>query len=57
MKQSIDDLINKYIDTFDESFPMTILRSSTNQEIVDLVNKSLKENKPIEIEYEDDCLY
>lgn len=57
MKTNIDTLIDKYVDTFDESFPITILRSSTNQEIIDLINNSLKENKPIKVKYDDELEY
>ena len=42
----IDDWLQKYVDKFDEGFPMYQLgRTRTNDEIIEIIKRCLTENK------------
>ena len=48
---SMDKYIMEYVKRFHENFPMFMVRGSSDEAIVSMIKKCLKENKPYEPEY------
>lgn len=53
----MDELLMEYADRFHDSFPIFMMMGIDEREIIAIIKKCLKENKPYEIEYEGDTLY
>ena len=44
----IDEYLKKYVDTFDEGFPMYQLgRTRTDAEIIDIIRRCISQNKTV----------
>lgn len=52
-----EKLTKEYRDRFDDIVPIFELRGYSENEIVVLIKKALRDNEPIHIKYSDDRLY
>ena len=53
----MDELLNKYIEKFDANFPLFMFKGVDDQEIINIIEKCINENKPYETEIEKGVLY
>lgn len=58
MRKQTEEKLEQYAETFDDIFPL-MQYSFTEQEIVNIINKCIINNKPVEYYYplDDDVLY
>jgi hypothetical protein len=49
----MDKKLNEYADKFGENFPLFFVGHMDEAEIIKLIDKAIKEDKPYEAEYED----
>lgn len=57
MKLILEALLTQYVEKFGDNFPLFCIRGMDEDEIIKLVQKSLDDNKPVEVKYLDgvDC--
>lgn len=55
--KDMSKLLNDYVDMFGENFPIFMCMGMSDQEIIDLIETSIKNGEPYTIEMEDDALY
>lgn len=53
----MEELINKYADTFNENFPFFICRNMTDEEIRKIIELCLKTGKSYKPKTKDDAIY
>lgn len=57
MKLILEALLTQYVEKFGDNFPLFCIRGLGEDEIILMLQKSLDENKPVEVKYLDgvDC--
>ena len=57
MKLKLEALLTQYVEKFGDNFPLFCIRGLGEDEIILMLQKSLDENKPVEVKYLDgvDC--
>ena len=53
----IKKLLNEYAEKFDDNFPLMLVTHMDEDEIIELIEKCIKEEKPLELEVEEDVDY
>ena len=54
----MEELINEYVERFDENFPIFMFMGTDEEELKQIIKKCLKENKPyIILDEEIDAIY
>lgn len=51
MIELLDELLNKYVEQFDDNFPIFAVRGKDEDEIIKIIQKCLDENQPYKAEY------
>lgn len=49
----LDDKLDEYVKKFNDSFPIMMMLGASDDKIIDLIDKAIKENKPYEITDDD----
>jgi len=55
--EKVNNLIEKYSSKFGESFPIYVLRGKTDQELINILEKCIKTNKPHRVELIKGAIY
>ena len=53
----MDEKLNQYADHFGENFPIFVARRLGEDELVRIIDDCIKNNKPYEVETQDDAFY
>ena len=57
MNKEFLELVDEYVERFDEVFPLMELRGYSDKELIKMIKKALKDNEPIKNEQDEDVLY
>lgn len=53
----MDELLLKYVDTFNENFPLYMCMGMEDEEITKIIEKCLKDGVPYEVNQEKNAVY
>ena len=53
----MNEKLNQYVDHFGENFPIFIVRDLSEDEIIKIIDDCINNNKPYEVETQEDVFY
>jgi hypothetical protein len=54
---SLERALDMYADHFKDNFPIMAVRHMDEDEMIKMIEKAIKENKPYEADYDDEGVY